>query len=550
MDVKQIIEKLSLLSMQDLRELSEAVEGEMNPPLGELDAWRSQNPDRKFEWVVHEFHEMCSVALVLFHGGDMDLYKGKSTSVDLAKRVAMRSALRKIESDKDCPEYDKDESDKDKAVRCISDSDESDIDDEPSCKKITRKFPSMKKPNRLYKLGEIETDQGVKLSSMHLAKFDFRGKTPLKAAEKFFGKLTNFDGAPRTYTFSLTSKTLGEKERKFFFKGSRNIKPSVSPIMKWDEDKKIYTDGEFVYTSLEKIYARLLLNEKLRPLTTSEVIGLKSRGIQCEKVSMEYLLDIQKQQDDSEESSSEADSDSSSSEADSDSSSSEADSDELSYCCERVTRGKGLCGKPATKCIKYPNSNVMWFCGNEKCGCYKVKMDELRRQEKRVHMKSEKPSEETSDSSEDELRRQEKRVHMKIEKPSEETSDSSEDETCKLGHVHWCPKYRLYTDGKFVYNESTEAFGKLCSCKESPCIHGDGYKVHPLVLSDIFVLKESKIEVVKQLQPSRIKSHVIESRKFHATSELKNIAKRRHCSEEDYSDEERVYSDNELDGCG
>lgn len=454
MDTQQIILTLPSLSLENLQQLSKAIQSEMNPSFEKLAAWENQSSDRKFEWLVHQVENpngcMYYVALVFFHDGLTELYRGNSSEEILAKRIALRSALCNMTIELDveknldrAPTPISSDSDSDCDCDCGPNSDceycdrdfdcESGSDDKLPKPKETVKKVRAEDVDKVYKLGEISPipEFNCMLSKpeplacpnrtkKYFETLEFYGKTPLGAAKKFFESLTDFDSDYGTYTFSLILKEPGEwggfvrenrkgleKDTKFFFRGTSNITSnSVSPQMKWNEEKKIYTDGEFVYTSLEKVYARLLKNEKLRPLTNFETTVLANRGIQ-------YI---------------------------------------------KVDNMKGIYALRDLQCSSDKSS-----------------------------------SEDEEESSES--------------KDEDEEPDSEEE---KIRQVHWCPKYKLYTDGKFVYDGSKKVFGRLCN-KGSP--YGDG--VRPLDIADIRTLKEAEIRMVNNFHASKIAMHVQMSRECH-----------------------------------
>ncbi len=523
MDAQQIIQGLPSLSMEDLQQLSDAVQKEISPSFEKLAEWESQKSDRKFEWVIHQTDDpvgcIYHAALVLFHHGAIELYKGSSIANMenmpelFAKRVALRSALRELILVSDTRE------DEGPDPEPVSDSDsDSDSEESLSLSQAERKYQERKQSepkevDKFYKLNDITTGQtSQKQESIMKRYFDgsqFSGKTHLRAAEQFFQKLTNLDVTSATYIFSLVSI---ETEEIFFFRGIKSIKTNrVIPHMKWVDKKNIYTDGEFVYTSLEKVYARLLQNGNLRPLTCFEMRDLKIRGIQYIRIkSIREIYALQKQQNDSEESSSES-SESSSSEA-------EDSEDEEEHKCERIPRGSKIpCGNTAGKCLNYPDSKVMWFCGDKNGGCYKVKSNELTRILR--YKKETFSSEEEKDPSD-------------AEKPE------------KLGHAQWDSTYNLYTDGKFVYSGNKKIFGRLCSCGGSLCGH-----VKPLDISDIRTLKEAKIETVDNYHVNKIPLHVKDSRKHHEFNFSFNSDQESSYLSLVEEEEGRVYPEDDPEGC-
>jgi hypothetical protein len=101
-----------------------------------------------------------------------------------------------------------------------------------------------------------------------------------------------------------------EKERKISFRGTIGKTNEVFPLMNWDKKKKIYTDGTFVYTSLENVYAVLLKNGRLRPLTKLEMDEFSDHGVRHLNVSnMREIYNLQHEQYDSDKSSSDDSSD-------------------------------------------------------------------------------------------------------------------------------------------------------------------------------------------------------------------------------------------------
>jgi hypothetical protein len=112
MNTAKIIQNLSLLSMEDLNQLSNAVQDEINPSFDKLEKWGTQKPDRYFEWVLRRIDQTVSpsgliyhAALVVFRDGKIELYKGSSPIEIFAQKTALRLALQdlKINSkEKEC----------------------------------------------------------------------------------------------------------------------------------------------------------------------------------------------------------------------------------------------------------------------------------------------------------------------------------------------------------------------------------------------------------------------------------------------------------------
>ncbi len=359
----QIISELHTLSMGDLYRLSEAVQNEMNPSFEKLSEWENQKLDRAFKWVVNSFKFTYYTALVLFHDGQIKLYKGSSTDELTSKRIALRSAL--------CDMTMLDVEENLDRVPTLRSSDDDD-DEIPA--------PMIKRNN------------GTK---------------------------------------NFSSNSVSRYNRDF-------------PHMKWDEEKKIYTDGEFVYTSLEKVYARLLKNGKLRPLSDFETTVLSNRDIQ--HVKIDNMKDIY-----------------------------------------------------ALRDVQYRESSS--------------KEDSL----------SEMLSEE-----EDE----EEPVFKAVGKNKWKYFHN-------MGQVRWCPKYKLYTDGKFVYSSSKKAFGKRRADSM------DIMWVDPLDIADVRTLKEAKIEMVGNFHSNKISTHIKESRLSHEFEFEAKSGPESSSSEA----EEVVYPEDNMDGC-
>ncbi len=544
MDTQQIIQMLPSLSLENLQLLSKTVEDEMNPSFEKLEEWKNQKSDRKFEWVLHHTFGQESLsgltyhaALVVFYDGKIDLYKGSSKIELFTKKIALRSALAKlvtsevredegsdpdsvsvVSTDDSGEEFDDFESDdkkpnpkpgpgpmlkqilRDQNRRCkkVYDSDPDSDEERPKInpKKIER-IISPKKVEQIlrdqnrkckkgaeggYKLNSIMGSQSSQERDGVIKRyFDnsvFFGETPLQVAEEFLEKLDEMNTKHGVYTFSFLLQDCGKK-RKFSFRGTIGKEGfKVVPCMVWDNEKKIYTDGKFVYTSLEKVYATLSDNGTLRPLTISEINDLTDRDMQYLHVTSTREIDnIRHQQYDSDISSEES----------SYSSSSEEDQEEDQHQCERILQGGRHCEEMAKRYIRYPDAKVMWFCGTDNFGCFTIKMSDLKKQE---------------------------RIGKERATPK---SESSDDEELNLGDVHWCSKYKLYTDGKFVYSGDKKVFGKL-----------DGHlkEVDPLDVADIRVLKEAKIDTVKNFHSNKIDLHIIDSRKHKKRKlELKSVLK-------------------------
>jgi len=316
--------------MEDLNQLSDAVQVEMNLPFVEINKWRTQKPDRYFEWVLHRTDQTVSpsdsiyhTALVVFHDGEIELYKGSSPIEIFAKKTALRLALRdlkinskeeegeELDSGPDTVFTDFDSVSGSRPVPAYVDSDHA----TPIPKE---NFPGQKVldktkcVDKVYELNSIAASSGSEERNRVMKRwFDgsqFSGETPLKAAEKFFEELCGAAPGRGTFTFSLVLKK--EKERKFSFRSAIGETSTVSPCAEWDKKKKMYTDGAFVYTVLEKAYAVLLENGALRPLTKLEMDDLSDRGIQYLNASnMKEIYNLQRQQYDSDTSSSEDSSD-------------------------------------------------------------------------------------------------------------------------------------------------------------------------------------------------------------------------------------------------
>lgn len=124
-------------------------------------------------------------------------------------------------------------------------------------------------------------------------------------------KLVEDLAADRDEDIGSVRKVDSDSEVKWGGRPGENKNEFVSHLqtsykMKWDKKKKIYTDGRFVYTSLEKVYGSLLKNGKIRPITRFEMLELTRRGIQFEHIAdIRDIQNIKKQQYDPEKSSSE-----------------------------------------------------------------------------------------------------------------------------------------------------------------------------------------------------------------------------------------------------
>ncbi len=171
------------------------------------------------------------------------------------------------------------------------------------------------------------------------------------------------------------------------------------------------------------------------------------------------------------------------------------ENDDKMHKCERVLRGGNGCSKNAKRCIEYSNSDIMWFCGTEKGGCYKIKKNELEKQDERAaELKirgSNGPKHEKKDKSETDIK-----ASAKLAKMSRKNKFDAIPKRDKDGNRVWIDEGTriLYSkENENVYGKLTKK-GEIVDLEDKDIRWAESHNI-PIAVKKKQIPKKSKKKV-------------------------------------------------------